>query len=160
MSGSANSGEHFIARRRVLGTVGVAGLVLAIGLVASGVRVVGTHVLGRGVFLASLVTPDGAEYRLARRWNIPFEPNLHTVSFYMREPFGEWGWCYVGHEETDWKRFSLEYDAQSGNVRVLNADRLRGQLDCATKSFATFDDEGRYRHSVSAPQELRAAPGD
>jgi hypothetical protein len=110
---------------------------------------------GDGV-LARLESSSGAEFLVHQRWQNYAEP--YSVSFYSRTDNGSWGWCYLGHQELRWRQTRLEYDARNDVVQVFNGDVLRGRLDCATQSFAIFDDEGRYRRSVPAPQELRDPP--
>jgi hypothetical protein len=110
---------------------------------------------GNGV-LARLLTTDGAECRVVQIWNDWAEP--YTVSFFFRPPSGDWGWCYIDHEDHRWTRCELELDDQRHKVRIFESGRLRAELDLRAATFSLFDEGGECRRTLPAPQELRVPP--
>jgi len=104
-----------------VGVVGVCGMALAV--IQPG---------GDGV-VASLRLPDGAEYMVTQRCNWGAEP--YTVALYTREKDGEWGWCYIDHEATRWRRAAMRYDAAADSVIITEQGEERGVIDRRAKEF-------------------------
>ena len=108
---------------------------------------------GDGV-LGTVRTPDGSEYVVEQTCNWSIE--AYTVSFYMRSPDGQWGWCYVDHEASRWKDVEVTYDAASDHIVISERGIQRATLDRRTKVFRI--DNGSIRRDVSAPQEEGRVP--
>ena len=98
--------------------------------------------------LASLQLPDGSEYVVAQRCNWSTEP--YTVSFYMRSPEGEWGWCYIDHQATRWSDVKLTYDSDKDEVVVTERGKRRAVLDRKRSMF--WLDNGSFQRELEAPQ--------
>ena len=108
---------------------------------------------GDGV-LGSAGTPDGSEYVVEQTCNWSMEP--YTVSFYMRSPNGQWGWCYVDHEASRWKDVEVAYDETSDQIVISEQGIRRATLDRRSQVF--WIDNGSIRRDVSAPQEEGRVP--
>ena len=106
--------------------------------------------------LASLRLPDGSEYLVSQNYNWSSEP--YTVSFYMRSAGGPWGWCYIDHEASRWRKVSMTYDAASDSVLVTERGISRARLDRRRGSF--WIDNGDIKRDVAAPQTFRNPPLD
>jgi|TARA_B110000914_G_C15231390_1_gene339783 hypothetical protein len=106
---------------------------------------------GDGV-LGRIKTQDGSEYLVEQSCNWGFEP--YTVSFYMSDPDGNWGWCYIDHEASRWKDVEVSYDAHSNQVIVTEKGVKRASLNCKTKVF--WIDNGSIRRDLVAPQDDRS----
>lgn len=105
---------------------------------------------GSGV-AASLRLTDGSEYMVVQRCNWSLEP--YTVGFYMRSPGGTWGWCYIDHEATRWRRVVMTHDSASDRITVTERGDWQAVLDRKNNSFSIGD--GSPTRSVAAPQEYR-----
>lgn len=128
-------------------SVTLIGALLGLGFLAT-VQPGGVGVLG------SVRTPDGSQYVVEQTCNWSMEP--YTVSFYMRSPTGQWGWCYVDHEAPRWKGVEVTYDEASDQIVVTEQGIQRATLDRRTQMFRI--DNGSIRHVVSAPQEEGRVP--
>src|SRR5687768_13477223 len=98
----------------------VASLMLA---VASAAQLVRDHGPGGDGVVARLETADEVECLVHQSWNDWFEP--YTVSFYYRAPSGDWGWCYIEHEDHRWRNWELTHDAARNVIRVTERGQLR-----------------------------------
>jgi hypothetical protein len=107
---------------------------------------------GDGV-LASLSLPDG-EYMVVQRYNDWREP--YSVSFYMRSPGGDWGWCYIDHQASRWRRVSMKHDASSDTVIVTKWGVKRAALDRGRNMF--WIAKRKFTREVPAPQGLESPP--
>ena len=97
--------------------------------------------------------PDGTQLQVAQTWggaDLGYE-----VGFYLRRPGAAWGWCYLDHEDSQWRRARIEYDETTGVATVWKGDDLRGRLTLATMQWERPDVTG-WR--ADAPQELRDPP--
>ena len=103
---------------------------------------------GGSGLLASIELPDGSAYLVGQRCNWSSEP--YTVSFNMRSPEGEWGWCYLDHQANRWRDVSLTYDVVTDVVTVSESGVWKAALDRKRSVFAIGD--GRPRREVDAPQ--------
>jgi hypothetical protein len=105
--------------------------------------------------VASLKLADGSEYNVSQHWNSPGEP--YQVSFYMKAPGGNWGWCYIDHQSDRWMHTKLEFDGKKDEVRVTENGKLMAVLNRAKKEFVLH----RYKEprSVPAPQTENQGPG-
>lgn len=108
---------------------------------------------GDGV-LGRVQTPDGSEYAVEQTCNWSIEP--YTVSFNMRSPDGQWGWCYVDHEASRWKDVQVTYDVASDHIVISERGIQRATLDRRTKVFRIGN--GYNRSDISAPQEEGRVP--
>lgn len=109
---------------------------------------------GGSGLLASIQLPDGSEYRVTQRCNWSAEP--YTVSFYMRSPKGDWGWCYIDHQANRWRDVALTYDATSNVVTVTERGTWKAALDRKRRTFSIGD--GKPKREVDAPQSGAKGP--
>ena len=42
----------------------------------------------------------------------------YEVGFYFRNPKTEWGWCYLDHEDSQWRNGRIDYDEHSGVASI------------------------------------------
>lgn len=105
--------------------------------------------------LAALKLADGSEYNVSQHWNNIGEP--YQVSFYMRAPGGDWGWCYIDHQSSRWRDTTLEFDEQKNEVRVFEDGRLMAVLDRNKKEFILHRE--KESRTVAAPQTENLGPG-
>jgi len=103
--------------------------------------------------LSRLTLEDVSEFLLTQEWNGWVEP--YTVSFWLRRPGEEWGWCYVDHEASRWRSASLRLDEERRSVQVLRAGALEAELLLERSSFALY---GSRTTECAAPQETRQPP--
>ena len=128
-------------------------LVIAVAfaaLLTIGIRACGPG--GSGI-LDHLELSDGSEYLLTQKWNEPLEP--YTVSFYFKSSGGQWGWCYIDHEDTRWRQAELRHDSDNNSVKVIRDGGLRAELFLDRQVFALYDATNQKRRELSAPQEWR-----
>lgn len=102
---------------------------------------------GSGI-LGSVKTPDGSEYVVEQRCNWSVEP--YTVSFYMRSPNGDWGWCYIDHEAPRWKDVQITFDEVANEIVVTEQGVRRASLNRGNSTF--WFNNGSYSREVDAPQ--------
>ena len=122
-------------------------IVLAAILAVCGLFLVVVQPGGDGV-LASLTLPDGSQYMVTQRCNWGGEP--YTVAFYMRARGGKWGWCYIDHEATRWRRVLMTYDRESDTIVVTERGIRRAALNRKRNTF--WIDNGSIRRELDAPQ--------
>lgn len=120
---------------------------LAFAIIVSGFFLAVVQPGGSGK-LASIQLPDGSEYKVTQQCNWSIEP--YTVSFYMRPPNGEWGWCYIDHQAKRWRDVDLGYDAASDVVTVTERGTWKAALDRKRSTFAIGG--GKPKREVDAPQ--------
>lgn len=131
-------------------------LKITLAMVALGAAIIAVAFLaiaqpgGSGV-IASKTLPDGSEYQVVQTCNWSAEP--YTVSFYMRSPGKNWGWCYIDHESPRWRETSLSYDPNSDQIFVKEGGKLHARLDRKQQTFWIDTHRG-----VSAPQDDREPP--
>jgi hypothetical protein len=105
--------------------------------------------------VASLDLADGSEYRVTQNWNSWGEP--YAVHFYMKEPTGKWGWCYLDHQSLRWRNAKLAYNAAIDSVSVTERGKLMATLDRSKRVFILHRDSGP--DDRQAPQtELQHSP--
>ena len=119
-------------------------------LLSAGLRACGPG--GSGI-LDQLELSDGSEYLLTQRWNGFVEP--YTVSFYFKLGGGQWGWCYIEHEDTRWFHAELLHDADTNSVKIYRDGALRAELFLDRQVFALYGANTQQRREVDAPQDLR-----
>jgi len=102
---------------------------------------------GDGV-LGSVETSDGSEYVVEQRCNWGAEP--YTVSFYMRSPDGNWGWCYIDHEASRWKDVEVTFDEAANEIVVTEQGVRRASLNRSDNTF--WIDNGSITRDLEAPQ--------
>jgi len=107
---------------------------------------------GSGV-LDRLELPDGSEYLLTQKWNGFVEP--YTVSFYFKSSAGQWGWCYIDHEDTRWRHVELRHDSENNSIKVFRDGGLRAELFLDRQVFALYGDDDRKKRELHAPQDWR-----
>ena len=129
------------------------------GVVALVVAVAGLYLAivqpGGSGELASLRLSDGSEYRVTQRCNWGAEP--YTVSFYMRSPEGEWGWCYIDHEATRWRDVTMTYDTDANTIEVTEQGIRRAALD-RNRSVFWIDNGSGIKRELDAPQATVLQP--
>ncbi len=106
---------------------------------------------GSGV-IGSIQTPDGSEYVVEQRCNWSVEP--YTVRFYMRNPDGEWGWCYIDHEAPRWRDVEVTFDEVADEIVVTEQGVRRASLNRGTQTF--WFDNGSFIRELDAPQSKGA----
>ncbi len=79
----------------------------------------------------------------------------YEVGFYFKPPKGEWGWCYLDHEDTQWRNGRIEFDAVTDTVSVWKGGTLRGRWNRQSAQWERPDVSGWVS---DAPQKLRAPP--
>ena len=101
--------------------------------------------------LATLTLSDGSQYMVTQRCNWSGEP--YTVSFYMKPPGGQWGWCYIDHQANRWRDVALTYDNTGDVVTVTEKGQWQAALNRKTGIFARGN--GKPRIDCDAPQSIR-----
>jgi hypothetical protein len=104
--------------------------------------------------LASLQLPDGTQYVVAQRCNWNLEP--YTVSFYMKDSNGKWGWCYIDHQASRWHDVDIKYNEASDSVVVTKRGIWQAALDRKNDRFSIGD--GHASRDVPAPQSAIQFP--
>ena len=122
-------------------------VVVVIGLFIS------NYLPGGDGIVAQTELPDGTQILMTQKYSSGGEP--YIVSLYFKEPEASWGWCYLDHQDTRWRKGKIEYDPSSDKVRIWKGKVLRGVLDRSKGMY--------YRPNVSgwetkAPQEYRDPP--
>lgn len=108
---------------------------------------------GTGI-LDELTLDDGTVLKVVQRYNYnPTEP--YTVDFFLKQPGGPWGWCYIGHEDSRWGDARLVLTSDKGFVNLYEGSLLRAQYSIAKKTFALH---GEYQREIPAPQDWRNPP--
>lgn len=79
----------------------------------------------------------------------------YEVGFYFRSPKANWGWCYLDHEDSEWRNGRIDYDALSGIATIWNGATLRGRFTVATNKWEKPDVEG---YVCNAPMALKEPP--
>jgi hypothetical protein len=79
----------------------------------------------------------------------------YEVGFYFRNPKTDWGWCYLDHEDSQWRNGRIDYDEQSGVATIWKGSTLRGRFTVATKKWERPDVQGWVS---TAPQALKEPP--
>ena len=79
----------------------------------------------------------------------------YEVGFYFRSPKAEWGWCYLDHEDSQWRNGRIDYDEVSGVATIWKGSTLRGRLTVRTKQWERPDLAGWVS---TAPQALKEPP--
>ena len=97
--------------------------------------------------------PEGTQILVSQEFHSFGEP--YQVDLYFKEPGKKWGWCYLDHQDTRWRKAKIEYDASSDEVRIWKGNNLRGIWSRTKDKY--------YRPDVSgwetiAPQEYRDPP--
>jgi len=87
---------------------------------------------GDGV-LGEVTTPDGARYVVEQRCNWGAEP--YTVSFYLKPPGGQWGWCYIDHEADRWSDVAMIHDPARDEIIITRKGVRSAWLDLKTGIF-------------------------
>ena len=107
---------------------------------------------GNGV-VARETLADGTAIQIVQRYasgDIGYE-----VGFYFKPPNEEWGWCYLDHEDTQWRNGRIEFDAAKDTVFVWKGATLRGRWNRHSSKWERPD----VSCWVSdAPQKLQAPP--
>ena len=133
----------------IMKAVPVIGACLLVLLVALYFTIVGPVPTG---IVASLRLADGSEYMVTQRDNGNWaEP--YTVSFHMRSPGEQLGWCYIDHQADGWRRVSATYDPTSDVVTVAKWGVWQAALDRKRGTFVIGD--GKPKRELAAPQEYR-----
>jgi hypothetical protein len=127
-------------------------IALGIGLLAlTFLGISGSLPGGDGVVVSEKL-PDGTEILVTQH----YEGELgYVVGFYFRSPGKDWGWCYLGHQDPEWRSGRIQYDAETDTVLVWDHSELRGRWARSIGRWERPDDEG-WRSP--APQELRNPP--
>jgi hypothetical protein len=134
-------------------------IILGIGAVLMGLVGVWFFFNGPGFDgpVASLKLADGSEYLVTQNWHSWSEP--YAVHFYMKEPGGKWGWCYLDHESSRWRNAELSYDDGSATLRVMEGGKLMATLDRRRHIFTLGGQGGSDPSERQAPQtELDRSP--
>ena len=105
---------------------------------------------GDGI-VSQLKLSDGTQVLVAQVYN----GTPYKVGFYFKEFEEEWGWCYLGHEETRWRRARIEYDPGTDEVRIWKGKVLRGIWNRRTSMYYRPDVPG---WETVAPQEFCDPP--
>ena len=107
---------------------------------------------GDGV-VARETLADGTAIQIVQRYasgDIGYE-----VGFYFKPPNEEWGWCYLDHEDTQWRKGRIKFDAATDTVSVWKGATLRGRWNRRSSKWERPDVSGWVS---DAPQELQAPP--
>jgi hypothetical protein len=107
---------------------------------------------GSGV-VARRVLPDGTEILVTQTYGTG--ELGYEIGFYFKEPNTAWGWCYLDHEDTEWRHGRIEYDASSDTVTIWKGSTIRGRLHRRSKDWERPDVKGWHS---PAPQEMRNPP--
>ncbi len=79
----------------------------------------------------------------------------YEVGFYFKLPNEAWGWCYLDHEDTEWRNGRIEYDSGTDTVLVWKGSTLRGRWIRRAGKWERPDVAGWIS---SAPGDLRSPP--
>ena len=96
---------------------------------------------------------DGTQILVTQKYSGIGEP--YIVSLYFKEPKSKWGWCYLDHQDTQWRNSRIEYDEQSKVVSIWKGSTLRGQWNRKTNVYNRPDVQD---WASEAPQEYRNPP--
>jgi hypothetical protein len=107
---------------------------------------------GDGI-VAQRTLPDGTQLLVTQTHgtaDIGYE-----VGFYFRNPGSDWGWCYLDHEDSEWRNGRIDYDEAAGVATIWKGSILRGRFTPETKRWER-PDVGEW--SAIAPQASKEPP--
>ena len=107
---------------------------------------------GDGI-VAETSLPDGRRFAVIQRWNASMEP--YTVSFVYQLVNGQWGWCYMDHEDTRWLSGKVVHNPAEDSIDVYRGKLLEARLHLGENHFELF---GSISRTVDAPQSITTAP--
>lgn len=129
-------------------------LVIVTSLIVAALFAVSGFVPGGNGIVAERTLPDGTKLMVVQKYD---SGDLgYKVDFYFKEPGKEWGWCYLDHEDSRWRKGSIGYDAASDTVTISKGSVLRGKWDRGKRTYSRPDVKDGW--STTAPQEYGRAP--
>ena len=129
-------------------------LIIALAIAVLGVAALGIWGIlpgGDGVVSRKTLS-DGTELVVTQQYS--GEPG-YEVGFYFKLPDNDWGWCYLDHEDTEWRNGRIEYDSEADTVLIWKGATLRGRWNRKNGKWERPDVDGWIS---DAPQELRRPP--
>ena len=100
-----------------------------------------------GIVKAGL-SPDGREYFIVQTYRDIIEP--YQVSFYLREPNGDWRWHYLEHEGDIWRNAEVEF--RGTEIDVYRHGELYRVIDNDPESLGPLTEED-FRNNNCLPAD-------